>query len=219
MKKFFTLVAVALMATGVNAQTTKVWNMADWESVDVTAEGTDDGLTYYGESKSAFSTGNATITKGEEEFKFTGRIKLGGGSTFKTGSFSRVFAFDAKKGDVVTVFATHGSSSGDPRKVLLSQEPSDTNRDEGTAFASKSLEPSEKNYVEGTVPADGKVYVWCDNNNGVYAIYCTSAGGTDGISNVRSEKADGAAYNLAGQKVADGFKGLVIKNGKKIIVK
>lgn len=33
------------------------------------------------------------------------------------------------------------------------------------------------------------------------------------------ENADGAAYNLAGQKVADGFKGLVIKNGKKIIVK
>ncbi len=30
---------------------------------------------------------------------------------------------------------------------------------------------------------------------------------------------DGPAYNLAGQKVADGFKGLVIKNGKKYIMK
>jgi len=31
--------------------------------------------------------------------------------------------------------------------------------------------------------------------------------------------ADGAAYNLAGQKVNAGYKGLVIKNGKKVIVK
>lgn len=42
-----------------------------------------------------------------------------------------------------------------------------------------------------------------------------------GINSVKAADAaeDGAAYNLAGQKVAAGFKGLVIKNGKKMIQK
>ncbi len=41
-----------------------------------------------------------------------------------------------------------------------------------------------------------------------------------GIDTVKADtNADGPAYNVAGQKVADGFKGLVIKNGKKIIMK
>lgn len=42
-----------------------------------------------------------------------------------------------------------------------------------------------------------------------------------GINTVKAAEAaaDGAAYNLAGQKVNAGYKGLVIKNGKKVIVK
>jgi len=43
---------------------------------------------------------------------------------------------------------------------------------------------------------------------------------TLGISAVKSEKTDnGAIYNLSGQRVAEGYKGLVIKNGKKYVVK
>lgn len=34
-----------------------------------------------------------------------------------------------------------------------------------------------------------------------------------------SGNADGAVYNLAGQRVADGYKGIVVKNGRKMIVK
>lgn len=45
-------------------------------------------------------------------------------------------------------------------------------------------------------------------------------GGTDGIGNVAVDKAEGGvAYNLAGQKVDDTFKGVVVKNGKKVVVK
>lgn len=45
-------------------------------------------------------------------------------------------------------------------------------------------------------------------------------GGTS-ISNAVVEKAaaDAPAYNLAGQKVNDSFKGIVVKNGKKVVVK
>ena len=43
---------------------------------------------------------------------------------------------------------------------------------------------------------------------------------TDGINNVNVvEKANGAMFNLAGQKVANNYKGLVIKNGKKVVMK
>ena len=41
-----------------------------------------------------------------------------------------------------------------------------------------------------------------------------------GISSVSVETVDNApAYNLAGQKVNDSFKGIVVKNGKKVVVK
>lgn len=46
-------------------------------------------------------------------------------------------------------------------------------------------------------------------------------GDSDGISSAVAEKvaADAPAYNLAGQKVNDSFKGIVVKNGKKVVVK
>ena len=41
-----------------------------------------------------------------------------------------------------------------------------------------------------------------------------------GINNVNvAENANGAIFNLAGQKVANNYKGLVIKNGKKVVMK
>ena len=43
---------------------------------------------------------------------------------------------------------------------------------------------------------------------------------TSGISTIAAENTSNSAiYNLAGQKVSNDFKGLVIKNGKKFVVK
>ena len=44
-------------------------------------------------------------------------------------------------------------------------------------------------------------------------------GDPNGISTVKAEKFSGAIFNMAGQRVDRNFKGLVIKDGKKIIVK
>ena len=46
-------------------------------------------------------------------------------------------------------------------------------------------------------------------------------GNTTGFADVKAEtvKADAQMYNLAGQKVGKGYKGIVIKNGKKMILK
>lgn len=49
----------------------------------------------------------------------------------------------------------------------------------------------------------------------------TNVGETTGISSVENkvEKADAPVYNLAGQLVGKDYKGLVIKNGKKFVIK
>ncbi len=45
-------------------------------------------------------------------------------------------------------------------------------------------------------------------------------GGTTSINSIKNAaQQEGARYNLAGQKVNDGYKGVVIMNGKKIVVK
>ena len=46
-----------------------------------------------------------------------------------------------------------------------------------------------------------------------------AAGGETAISAVKATAEDGVAYNLAGQKVDESFKGIIIKNGKKMIQK
>ena len=80
------------------------------------------------------------------------------------------------------------------------------------------------NKVYGTVTFDvkaGKKYhvFVCASKLG-FGGFKFPAGGEAGINTVKAVEAEnGAAYNLAGQKVADGFKGVVIKNGKKMIQK
>jgi len=46
-------------------------------------------------------------------------------------------------------------------------------------------------------------------------VYEKQKGGTAAIKPIKPVKADGAIYNLAGQKVSTSYKGIVIKNGKK----
>ena len=85
---------------------------------------------------------------------------------------------------------------------------------------------NDRIYLNGLASTD-----W--NKLGIKSIY-TGGGATNeteiqwyeidwvtlGISAVKSEKAnDGVVYNLSGQRVAEGYKGLVIKNGKKYVVK
>lgn len=58
-------------------------------------------------------------------------------------------------------------------------------------------------------------------SNAAFYSLGTNFGETTGISSVenKAEKADAAVYNLAGQAVGKDYKGLVIKNGKKFVIK
>ena len=70
--------------------------------------------------------------------------------------------------------------------------------------------PAKCGYLEVAQAAGAAFYSLGDIN-----------GGTTGIADVKAEtvKADAQMYNLAGQKVGKGYKGIVIKNGKKMILK
>lgn len=58
-------------------------------------------------------------------------------------------------------------------------------------------------------------------SNAAFYSLGTNVGETTGISSVENkvEKADAPVYNLAGQLVGKDYKGLVIKNGKKFVIK
>jgi hypothetical protein len=47
----------------------------------------------------------------------------------------------------------------------------------------------------------------------------TVDGTPTGIDNIEADNSDAAAFNMAGQKVNKGYKGIIIKNGKKMMVK
>ena len=55
---------------------------------------------------------------------------------------------------------------------------------------------------------------------GLYGYYFVPSGGGSGIETVKAaQNVNAPMYNLAGQKVEKGFKGITIQNGKKIVVK
>ncbi len=71
-------------------------------------------------------------------------------------------------------------------------------------------------YCPVTTPAAGRLeIVWLDEDGNVEKV----EGELTAIQSIENEVEDGAAYNLAGQKVNAAYKGVVIKNGKKMIQK
>ena len=65
------------------------------------------------------------------------------------------------------------------------------------------------------------MYFGRSGNTSTYVtLLKVTRGGATGISEKLNVKiTDGAVYNLAGQKVGNDFKGIVIKNGKKMLQK
>ena len=111
------------------------------------------------------------------------------------------------------------------RVTLLLAAPDDTyslygwvNSANGTGFqkiTSGSSIAKDVLYAYAKEPAAGRLTVnWYDENgnleNETTAIQSVEAQATE---------AEGESFNLSGQKVAAGYKGIVIKNGKKMIVK
>ena len=81
-----------------------------------------------------------------------------------------------------------------------------------------TFNPTTKESHSWTIEIAGDVIVYNTNGCHIYKIEVTS--GASGIQAVKTVKADnGFIYNLAGQRVDANYKGVVIKNGQKMIQK
>lgn len=121
--------------------------------------------------------------------------------------------------------------------VILSKTYEETAkgaRSAGTMTITNCLRTSDCVYAANNIadlPAGelSSADIFTDPDNGDFTLKIDTKvgdprwykGGSDGISSAVAEKAaaDAPAYNLAGQKVNDNFKGIVVKNGKKVVVK
>lgn len=191
----------------------KTWNFSDWESGDITETKTVDGLTV-----AATSDKKVTIDSSKKTFdgvEYTQRLKFGGtGSSPDSGAPSRYLSFNVTGSCNIKVYFAHASSSGDARTLNLAT---------GTfsnISATQSVEVNTSATLEYNYTGnENTVYVYSANSGlNVYAIVVTYS--STGIQNVISPVVDnGIRYNLAGQRVDENYKGVVIMNGKKIIIK
>ena len=130
-----------------------------------------------------------------------------------------------KSGDVITIAGAFNNSdntkkaavdlftlSGTTATVLFTTNQFINGKD-------KEADPVEQTY---TLTADAdKLYLGRNGNTATYVtLLKITRGGATGIQEIPVKVINnGAIYNLAGQKVNENYKGIVIKNGKKYIQK
>ena len=198
MKKLFTLVAMALMAVGANAQ--KLVAEKDWAGQEVPE-------WYFIQ----YADGQAGEAKaGAEGMEITVGSQTG----------------ELWQPQVQVMDGLLLEEDNDYAVVITAKFPSD-----GTLQI-----VATGDFQEVTVDFDGYAYNVADEEgkgNGFVLFQCGDFAGTTIVKNVKvinkngtaiksvkkADKADGATYNLAGQKVNASYKGVVIKDGKKYIQK
>lgn len=229
MKKIFTLIAVALMAVGANAQTT----IYSWEG------GAEGATETGGKATAADADGNDTsaddINMSNSSYKC---IRLRGAKDFSTYTVTLTLDKELSAGDQIAITAyrnkdAEGKKSGALLKFEKGETTATTDTD-GTGLQFININSA----VEGTseygtapntviveVPADAagsKTITMCRaqtaTNLFITKIEITTSSST-GINSVKTANESNVEYNLAGQQVDKNYKGVVVKNGKKMIQK
>ena len=226
MKKIFTLIAVAAMALSAQAQ------RISWTEDDAASAGTLDGKVFANgdfkltitdtDGKVAIDKNNAYFGTADANEKFTARLKSGGKSSSKN-----TLTLTIPTAGTLKVYARTGSNSATDRNLVLTQNEValyDAVVEESQAVKVKGLDASDPDKETSVYPiisvavAAGEVTVTYPV--GSMNFYGFELGGTStGINTVKAASENGVRYNLAGQKVAEGYKGVVIMNGKKVVIK
>lgn len=132
------------------------------------------------------------------------------------------------KGDANKKYVLDKAEGGNPVSTdLKASDGTSISNDETTLYALSTVDGVTAFYPvkkkASSIPAK-RCYLEVKNTSASKAAFYslgTNSGETTGISSVENkvEKADAPVYNLAGQPVGKGYKGLVIKNGKKFVIK
>ncbi|MBQ8152869.1 MAG: hypothetical protein IJ069_04225 [Prevotella sp.] len=204
-----------------------------WGADDIAAKGTLNGKTFgedfkltitdTDESKLEIDANNVYFGDATNQTKFTHRLKSGG----KSSSNNKLTLTIPSKG-TLKVYARTGSNSATDRHLVLTQDAELFNEiiQEADAIQVKGLDekdlekdtnvypiisvPVEKGTVEITYP---------DGSMNFYGFEFVSATGIQEAIAPAKVISNDAIYNLAGQKVNESYKGIVIKNGKKYFQK
>lgn len=189
--------------------TDKTWNFSEWEIQTISETKTIDGLTVVAtaDASVAIDSNDKTV----DDIKYTQRLKLGG-----TGSTdSRILKFDVTGACTIKIIL-QSSSSGADRTLLICKDTWDKENPLATMSAPGAAPASETYKYTGEA---GTIIIGSQSSGiNLYAIYVTY--GSSGIQNVvKPVVENGIRYNLAGQRVDENYKGVVIMNGKKYVVK
>lgn len=130
------------------------------------------------------------------------------------------------KGDANAVKALDKADGGSSVSTdLKASDGTSASTDAATLYALSTVDGVTAFYPvkkDSKIPAK-RCYLEVKSTSPKAAFYSlgTNFGETTGISSVENkvEKADAPVYNLAGQLVGKDYKGLVIKNGKKFVIK
>lgn len=215
MKKLFTLIAMAAMTMSVNAQ------------VLIEFGGTAPGTIAV---KGTTAEASVKIHNNTDEIP---GLKLANGYT-KGGNINEnyiLLSYEGgfKKGDIVT-FA--GATS-------IKEADAESKRGAATLFSGNEGEPPTKlftstDFINGRLVMDdpktetftltedaADLKIGREGNTAAYIVKLKVERPTTGINSITAKKNIGndTRYNLVGQQVSKTFKGVVIKNGKKIIQK
>ncbi len=223
MKKIFTLIAVACMAMSVNAQTT-VFSATPLQTLEANWD-TPTGETEITADYATISGGKMYAINQQDDVK--NMIKKQGGE----------YAFQCTNNNTFfKVVLDEALQAGD---IISAKMQSRTDADLGLLFcpgdrstevASKIdlLTADEQAWVETTpytvATGDGicgltTFYIYRTTGKSTYFnTFTITRGGEAGISTVKADaNVNAPAYNLAGQKVSESYKGIVIMNGKKVV--
>lgn len=170
-------------------------------------------------SKQAVDANTAYFGTVDAYQSFGYRLKTGGKSSSKN-SLKLTVPADG----VVKVYARTGSNSDNTRNIVLTQNDNELlnvilNEEDA---AKATIDGEEKNVypVYSTNVAAGDIAItYPVNSINIYALEFVVGGGTDGISSVVADKAEGQMFSLSGQAVKGGYKGLTTIKGKKVIVR
>ena len=212
MKKIFTLIAVCAMALTANAQ--GKYAMEEGEEIAYGTQPAKDKRVqnckmYFGDPD---ATGDlkdfaAAVADGNVE-GYTAYTK--GNNVNGNKDAGTVYVFQPAIAGNITVAVVLNAD----KKFHISEDGTDMAGYEGITVA-------EKYYGTYTfdVKAGSTYKVWCDGSKLGFYGFELKEGSSTGINTVKSASENGVRYNLSGQKVAEGYKGVVIMNGRKMIQK
>ena len=245
MKKLFTLIAAALMAVGVNAQTEDVIKVtsgnSDWGQMFV-----DDGVAFEWPGRTFESTDKLTAKalyagsnlKDSEDKDLTYARESGSVQTY-TIEFGATPTVDLQICFNCIIPNQYGGGHSTMKYKhldVVDNKASFTVSKEDCTFTGWSFKKvvegktekwiEDKEYKNEPQDVTSIVFQACDANATYPAVIniksikrvTTTATGISKVENLKVAQ-DGKCFNLAGQQVGKGYKGIVIKNGKKMVIK